>query len=153
VVVAGSAAYVVTRGNAAGKPVVDAKATTGSDGGFAFSVSGVRCGVTTVGPEGLTTRAKGQFCLVNVAVRNGAKDAVLLDPGAQQAIDATGHRYGVAEEAAVFLNDGTPTLMEGIPAGATVAGVLPFDVPAGTRLADVELHESVASGGVRVQLS
>jgi hypothetical protein len=90
---------------------------------------------------------------VSVAVTNAGPEAALLDPGAQRAVDGGGRQFPVSDRAAAFVNDQNPTLSEEIPPGATVPGVLPFDVPAGTHLAAVLLHESVGSPGVRVPLS
>jgi hypothetical protein len=127
---------------------------SGSEGVFAFTVTGTTCGVRSVGPAVLPQRpTAGQFCLVNVTVRNLGPDAELLDPGAQHAIDAQGRQYAVSDRAAVFLNDQDPTLLAEIPPGATVPGVLAFDVPDGVRLDAIVLHESVASTGVRLPLS
>jgi hypothetical protein len=124
-----------------------------SDGGFVFDVGTVKCGVPTVGPAELPQKADGQFCLLNVTVQNTGTDPVLLDPGAQEAIDAQGRRYPMSDRAAVFVNDGDPTLLEQIAPGASVPGVLPFDLPPGVSPVAVELRESVGSAGVRVPLS
>jgi hypothetical protein len=150
----GSGAYAMTAG---GKhpvaPAPVASLRSAADAGFAFNVGAVRCGDRTIGPAELPQTTTGQFCLVDVTVRNGGPEAALLDPGAQQAIDAHGKKYPVSDRAAVFLNDNSPTLLEQIPAGATVSGVLPFEMPAGTPPIAVELHQSVGSPGARVPLS
>jgi hypothetical protein len=124
-----------------------------SDGGFVFDVGTVKCGVPTVGPAELPQKADGQFCLVDVTVRNTGTEPVLLDPGAQEALDAQGKHYPMSDRAAVFLNDGVPTLLEQIAPGTNVSGVLPFDLPSGVSPVAVELREAVGSTGVRVALS
>lgn len=135
-------------------PPVAVLAQSGSDGALAFTVTGSTCGVRTVGPAVLTQRpTAGQFCLVDVTVRNLGTEPELLDPGAQHAIDGQGRQYPISDRAAVFLNDRNPSLLEEIPAGATVPGVLAFDVPADVLLGSVVLHESVTSTGVRLPLS
>jgi hypothetical protein len=124
-----------------------------SDGGFVFDVGPVKCGVGTVGPADLPQRANGQFCLVDLTVRNAGTEPALLDPGAQEAIDAQGRRYPMSDRAAVFVNDGDPTLLEEIQPGRSVPGVLPFEVPPGVSPVALELREKVGSTGVRVPLS
>jgi len=124
-----------------------------SDGGFVFDVGPVRCGVPTVGPAELPQTANGQFCLVDVTVRNTGPEPALLDPGAQEALDAQGRRYPMSDRAAVFVNDGDPTLLEEIRPGASVPGVLPFELPAGVAPVAVQLRERIGSAGVRVPLS
>jgi len=126
---------------------------TGAEGVFMVSVTGVHCGVKAIGPARLRQRAHGTFCLVDVAVENAGQEARLLDGGAQRAVDVRGRAYAVAGRAAVFLNDRTPTLLERIAPGSTVRGVLPFDVPRGTRLSALLLHDTPGSRGARVPLA
>jgi hypothetical protein len=124
-----------------------------SDGGFVFDVGTVKCGVASVGPAELPQAAKGQFCLVDLTVRNAGAEPALLDPGAQEAIDAQGRRYPESDRAAAFVNDRDPTLLEEIPPGKTVPGVLPFDLPSGVAPVAVQLRDKLGSAGVRVPLS
>jgi hypothetical protein len=153
-VVIGAGAYAMVAGaEHPAAPTPTGLARSASDGSFAFTVGAVRCGDHSVGPADLPQTTNGQFCLLDVTVRNTGTDPALLDPGAQQVIDAQGRPYPVSDRAAVFLNDGHPTLLEEIEPGATVPGVLPFEVPADVKLTAVELHESVGSSGVRVPLS
>ena len=126
---------------------------TGTEGTFTATVTGTECGVTTVGPDDLAQRPTGQYCLVQLEVRNTGTEARLLDTGAQRALDARGGTHTVAEQAAVFLNDKQPSLLDEIPPGATVRGVLPFDVPKDAPLSAYLLHDSLGSEGARVPLS
>jgi hypothetical protein len=87
-----------------------------------------------------------------VAVENAGEEARLLDDGAQRAVDTRGRAYAVAGRAAALLNDRTPTLGRIAP-GTTVRGVLPFDVPRGTRLSALVLHDTPGSRGARVPLA
>lgn len=156
VVAAGSGAYAWTAGEdrPPAAPVSAGTVTaSGAEGTFGFSVTKTECGVASVGPAELPQRAAGKFCLVNVSVKNTGTEAALLDPGAQKGVDGQGREYPIAEQAAVFLNDQTPSLLDEVPPGATVAGVLAFDVPAGERLSALVLHESMGSPGVRLLLS
>ncbi|MCO8275372.1 DUF4352 domain-containing protein [Actinoplanes sp. TRM 88003] len=126
---------------------------TASEGTLFVSISKTECGAATVGPADLPLAAEGEFCLVTMAVRNTGREPRLLDPGAQRAVDEHGRSHRVAEQAAVFVNDQDPSLLDRIPPGATRYGVLPFDVPKGARLAVFMLHKSPHSTGVRVPLS
>jgi hypothetical protein len=123
---------------------------TGAEGVFVLSVTGVHCGVDAVGP---VQRAHGTFCLVGIAVENAGQEARLLDDGAQRAVDTRGRAYAVAGRAAAVLNDRPPTLLRRIAPGSTVRGVLPFDVPRGTRLSALILHDTPGSRGARVPLA
>ncbi|WP_231953632.1 DUF4352 domain-containing protein [Actinoplanes derwentensis] len=121
-------------------------------GGFDVDVTGVRCGVPSVGPSGMEQEAAGQFCLLDVKVTNNGREPVLFDSAAQRVRDDDGVAYAVAEQAAVFLNDRGSTLLNEIQPGETVAGVLPFDMPFGARPSDAELGDGATTTGVRVNL-
>jgi hypothetical protein len=125
----------------------------GADGALIVTVTGVRCGVEAVGPIELRRREREQFCLVGVSVENAGHEARLFDGGAQRAVDAHGRAYGVFGRAAVFLNERAPSLLDAIPGGGTVRGVLPFEIPARTRLATLLVHESAGTRGARIPLS
>jgi hypothetical protein len=136
----------VIRGLPAADPV-DA-----TPGGFGFRVASVRCGVSAVGPDGLEQRADGQFCLLNVRVTNEGTEPELFDSSVQRVYDTKGGAYAVAEEAAVFLNGHSPTLLDEIRPGDSVNGVLPFDVPKDAQLSEVSLHGSGSTPGIRMAL-
>lgn len=121
---------------------------TGADGAFIVTVTGVRCGVRAVGRALPRRRAHGQRCLVGVAVENAGRETRLLDDGAQRAVDVHGRAYAPVTAAAAFPKEP----IEQVPPGATVRGVLPFDVPRGTRLSALLVHESVTSRGARIAL-
>jgi hypothetical protein len=116
----------------------------GADGAFIVTVAGVRCGVEATGPIELRRRDRRRLCLVGVVVENAGREARLLDGGAQRAVDAHGRAYSVVGRAAAFLNERAPSLLDAIPGGATVRGVLPFEVPARTHLVALLIHESAA---------
>ncbi|MDI6099214.1 DUF4352 domain-containing protein [Actinoplanes sp. NEAU-A12] len=133
--------------------VVSGADSDGSPAGdFAFDVTGLRCGVSAVGPSDLEQRAAGQFCLLDLRVTNNGGEPELLDSGAQRIHDTNGVAYAVADSAAVFLNDGDPTLLDEIEPGETVTGVLPFDLPLDARPGEATLRDGMSAPGVRVKL-
>lgn len=129
------------------------KLITASEGTLTVTVGATRCGLPTVGPADLPLTPEGEFCLVDMGVRNTGKEPRLLDPGAHRALDDRGRSHRVAEQAAVLLNDRDPSLLGEIPAGESRQGVVPFDVPKGARLTTFVLHKSPHSTGVRVPLT
>ncbi|KUL34637.1 hypothetical protein ADL15_15475 [Actinoplanes awajinensis subsp. mycoplanecinus] len=148
---------VATADRPAGGPVVvrglpAADAADTAPGGFAVRVKRVRCGVSAVGPDGWEQRADGQFCLLDVRVTNNGVEPELFDSSAQRVYDTTGAAYAVAAEAAVFLNDDSPTLLDEIRPRTSVNGVLPFDVPKDSQLSEVSLHGSMTTPGIRMSL-
>ncbi|BBH65327.1 hypothetical protein ACTI_20120 [Actinoplanes sp. OR16] len=136
------------------RPLVVATSAPGAAtaGHFAFAVNGVRCGLDAVGPDGMQQRANGNFCLLDVSVKNTGSEPELFDSGSQRVYDANGVAYAAAEQAAVFLNDRNPTLLNEIPPGVEVTGVLPFDVPVDVELVEVSVHGALSTPGVRITL-
>ncbi|GIE05455.1 DUF4352 domain-containing protein [Paractinoplanes durhamensis] len=168
VVALGSVAFAVSRdgSGASAAPVAVVSATAsaraeggtrltrvGADGALIVSVAGLRCGVAAIGPADLRQRAGGEFCLADVAVENAGQEPRLFDGSAQRAVDVHGRAYATDDRSAAFLNDRVPSLLDEIPAATTVRGVLPFDVPAGTRLSALLVHESADSRGARIALN
>jgi hypothetical protein len=141
-VVTTPATVVVTAADPAGSPADI----------FDFDVTGLRCGVSSVGPEGQEQKAAGQFCLLDVTVTNNSGEPELFASGVQRVQDTEGVAYAVAEEAAVFLNDRSPSLLSEVAPGASVTGVLPFDVPSDVRLNEALLIGGMSTPGVRVKL-
>jgi hypothetical protein len=115
------------------------------DGRFEFTVTGVDCSRTTLG----TVRAEGVFCLVSVRVQNISDQPQTLDATSQRAYDAQQNEYTAHPQATLAES---PALFAQLDTGAEVDGRLVFDVPAGTRLTQIELHDSAFSGGATVGL-
>ena len=123
-----------------------------TDGKFQFTVTGMQCGVKQVGSADFGEKAQGQFCLVSVTVKNVGQSSEIFSDTSQKAYDKDNTEYSVDSAAAIDANKGTSTFLEDINPGNTVKGKLVFDVPAGTKLTSVVLHESVYTAGVRVAL-
>lgn len=121
------------------------------DGKLEFVVSAPKCGAATLGNDYLGTKAQGEFCLVPLKVTNIGDEAQTLSGSSQKARDSKGREYSVDTEAAIYLKDSN-TLLEQINPGNTVKGTIVFDVPKGTSLTEIELHDSPFSGGVKVTL-
>jgi hypothetical protein len=49
-------------------------------------------------------------------------------------------------------DDSTKLMFEGINPGNSIAGYVFFDVPRGTTVSKLELHDSMFSGGITVRL-
>lgn len=123
------------------------------DGKFEFTVTGMKCGAERVGPAEFGEKAQGQFCLVDVTVKNVGTTAELFVDSTQKALDAKGTEFSVDSGAAIYANGESSTFLEEINPGNQVKGKLVFDVPKGTKLASVVLHESTFTAGVKIPLS
>lgn len=144
-----------------GAPAASAAAAPGGakvgqavkDGKFSFTVTKVDCSRSKIGSGDFAERAQGVYCLVSMTVKNVGKEAQLLDGSDQKAYDAKGAEYSADSSAAIYVNTGRQsTFLNTINPGNTVSGVVVFDVPKGTKLARLELHDSAFSDGVAVKL-
>ncbi|MEQ4303897.1 DUF4352 domain-containing protein [Plantactinospora sp. B6F1] len=122
------------------------------DGKFEFTVKSVKCGVRKVGTDLLGATAQGQFCLVTVNVKNIGKEPQSFSDSNQKAYAADGTEYSTDSEAGLYANKDADALFNEINPGNGITGVLVFDIPKGGKLAKLELHDSLFSGGITVQL-
>lgn len=121
------------------------------DGKFEFVVTGVKCGITSVGSEYLNTKAQGQFCRVAMKISNIGDEAQSMFADNQLAFDAKGRKFSADSEASIY-DEKSQVLWEEINPGNTVNGFVFFDVPKDAKLVKMELHDSRFSGGVEVAL-
>lgn len=137
--------------------VTAATATVGQsvrDGTFAFRVSSMpRLSETITNRLGATQTADGVFVMVRVDITNVGYDPRTLTATDQFLLSDNGKRF--ATSPAISSVQGARAIFtEEINPGETVNGVpLLFDVPLGTTIASIELHDSLPSTGVKVRLS
>lgn len=132
---------------------VGAMGKPAKDGKFEFTVTGMECGVDRVGSSPVGEKAQGQFCLVDVKVKNIAKSADTFADSSQKGYDASGTEYSVDTGAGIYANQDYSTFLEQINPGNTVRGKLVFDIPVHAKLGSVVLHESMFTAGVKVSVS
>jgi hypothetical protein len=113
------------------------------DGKFAFTVTGVSR-APTVG----TTQARGEFVIVAMNVKNTGAQPQDYFASNQKLFDAAGRQYA-ADPMAISKDSMVINLNPGFDLNVMV----PFDVPVGTTLATIEVHDSVFSDGAKVKLS
>jgi uncharacterized protein DUF4352 len=133
-------------------PVAGRMNTPIADGTFEFTVTGARCALEKVGSGQLSQQAQGQYCLVDLSVKNVGTSAQVFSDIAQTAFDASGNQYSADSGAAIYANKEYSTFVAQVEPGRAVSGKLVFDVPTGTRLESIVLHESLFSGGVKIPL-
>jgi hypothetical protein len=122
-----------------------------ADGKFNFVVNGVDCSATQLGNEYVGTQAQGQFCIVDVMITNIGDKAQSFFGDNAKLFNAQGQEFSADSEAAIYLED-SASLYEEINPGNTLNSKVVFDVPTGTTPTAIELHDSMFSGGVTVNL-
>jgi len=122
------------------------------DGQLEFVLKRWRCGETQIGHGIWKHRARGQYCLADLQVRNIGQDSRTLFEPLLKVRDADGKRYEADARGRFYLGDDTQNLWDSVDPGNTVSGTAAFDVPASTRPVELELHDGLLSGGTRLLL-
>ncbi len=123
------------------------------DGKFEFTVTSIDCGKNSVGTnEYLTKQAQGQFCLLNLTVKNIGNESQTFSDSGQLLFDANGNKYSSDSGASFYANPSGSTFLNQINPGNSVTGAVVFDIPKGVTPTQAELHDSAFSGGVKVNL-
>jgi hypothetical protein len=120
------------------------------DGKFEFVVQTVQPGVLSVGEQYLEETPQGEYILVTMNVANIGDRQQSLDTNSQKLLDSAGREYSI-DSVATFTNNPELGYVE-INPGNSVVATLVFDVPPGTVPAEIELHDSLFSGGTTVAL-
>lgn len=138
-------------GDEPAEPEIAGVGDTVADGDFEFTVAGFEQGVAEVGSEFLNEQAQGEFVIIELTVKNTGSEAAYFSDSDQKLFDVDGNEYSTNSAAGMYMEDNDVWLTE-INPGNQVEGKIVFDVPAGTKLATLELHDSMFSGGVEVSL-
>jgi hypothetical protein len=123
-----------------------------SDGKFTFVVNSVKCGVASVGSADFGSKAQGQFCIVDVSVSNTGTESQMMDTSSMYLYDAENRKFSTTT-AAMFYMENNDLWLTDINPGNSIDGKLVFDLPVGATPISMELHDSMFSGGVTVQLT
>ncbi|MGY0236173.1 DUF4352 domain-containing protein [Longispora urticae] len=124
------------------------------DGVFEFTVTKVECGVPEVRSGVLDQQAKGQFCLVDMSVKNIGQRQTWYMSSSQRAFGPDGTMYGLDYGAALLVNFEHDNfgITEYNP-GVGSSGVLVFDIPKTATLTHLELHASPGTVGAKVTIN
>lgn len=122
------------------------------DGKFEFTVTEVETGLSSLGDNMfLTKEAQGQFVVVTMTVQNTAKEPKGLSPDNQEMYDTQGRKFTADTSAGLNL-DSDVSFYDEINPGNAVTMKVVYDMPAGAVPAYMKLHDSMFSGGARVNL-
>lgn len=123
------------------------------DGKFEFTIASIKCGETSVGTnQYITKQAQGQFCLLDMTVKNIGSEAQMFDSSSQYLYDGAGAKLSADSSASLYANPEGSTFLNQINPGNSVQGVVVFDIAKGATPVSAELHDSAYSNGVKVKL-
>jgi hypothetical protein len=123
------------------------------DGKFEFRV----LGMTRAAQAGdlsnpyMIAKAQGEFIILTLSVQNIGDEPQSYFGDNQKLIDASGREYGADSEAGMWMNE-QGGIMSDINPGNSIQVKAAFDVPPGTQPAELEVHDSMFSGGAKVRL-
>ncbi len=122
------------------------------DGNFEFTVTSFECGLDSVGEEGFSEDAQGQFCLLGVTVENIGDESQSLFADNQVLIDDQDREFSANSMATITHNPGGDAFFAEVNPGNSVEGEIVFDVPEDATIIQARLHDSAFSGGALVNL-
>jgi hypothetical protein len=134
-------------------PLAAAIGTKVRDGKFEFVVTRLEHpGKTFPGKLNTTLTARGEFVIVRVNVTNIGNESRPLDALSQFLIDDLGQI--LAPSSAILLTRDALEFVQLINPGNTLKGApVLFDVAPGTKIVNIELHDTSCSKGAMVRLS
>ncbi|MFD0823081.1 DUF4352 domain-containing protein [Micromonospora zhanjiangensis] len=121
------------------------------DGDLEFRVRTMHCGVDRIGDPLVSQSAVGQFCVVQLDVRNIGRHPVTFADTLQRAYGPTGQQYVADPSAGILVNADKQDFLSEINPGNQVTGAVVYDIPRDARIVRLRLHESPGSPGVGVR--
>jgi hypothetical protein len=123
-----------------------------SDGQFEFVVTAVTCGHESIGTLVKVKPSRGQYCIVDLTIKNTGSERQPFTDTLQRALDAQGAEFTADAGAGVVANNGLGTLWSVIEPGASMTGKIVYDLPKGSTIAKIELHHAIFSRGTTVTI-
>lgn len=136
---------------AAPQPGSEANSRSAADGMFQFTVNRTTCGRRTVGQSFMRETAQGEYCIVNMTVRNTGDEPRAMFSDNQYAFNGAGQQFS-PDTGATMVIDSDSLLFKEINPGNQVTGNIVYDVPRGTKLVRMEVHDSMFSDGASLTL-
>jgi hypothetical protein len=122
------------------------------DGQFMFTADKVTCGLKQVGPPDDYLTPTGEFCVVELNVRNVGTGPAIFADALQEAYAPNGNRYATDSAAGLYANPDPTIFFNDINPGIDVKALVVYDIPTGGGIARLELHESPGSRGVMIKV-
>lgn len=122
------------------------------DGDFAFTITKVQCGVTTLGTSPIDTVAPtgSQWCLVNMNVKNIKSGSQTYFVSNQYAFDGKNRKLKADGGSLIYVPNGGSDVAAQVNPGVIISVTVPFQLPTTSRIKKFELHDSAFSNGVTV---
>lgn len=126
--------------------------TYAKDKDFEFRVNSLRCGEQRIGGEYLHVEARGNYCRLNISVKNVSdKPQGVFVTSHQKVFDAQGREFEHDTTATLYASDNV-NWYDRLNPGIETSGDLLFDVPVDADLTKLVIKESTLSNGLDMSL-
>ncbi|MGD7708067.1 DUF4352 domain-containing protein [Microlunatus sp. Y2014] len=116
-------------GNGSAEESLPKLGTAVVSGSLEFTLGSLECGVTVKDVTGSEVEPQGQFCKVDVTIKNVGKQEATVDQSAIKLIDADEIEYAASDDTLVMVED--TIFYEQVNPGNSIAGIAYFDIPEG----------------------
>jgi hypothetical protein len=134
------------------RPTTAAVGQPGRDGSLQFTAKKVTCGVRQVGPPEDYVTPTGQFCVVELKIRNVGTGPAIFSDALQEAYAPNGNRFSTDSEAVLYANPNPTVFLTDINPGIAFTADIVYDIPVGERIARLKLHSNPDTRGVVVNV-
>lgn len=123
------------------------------DGNFQFTANHIRCGIQQIGTPDAYQTPTGQFCVIDLTIKNvGAAPASFADT-IQKAFAPNGDRFSANSAAGFYANPNPMIFMSDVNPGNQIQARIVYDIPVGSRIARLELHENPFTRGAVIKIT
>jgi hypothetical protein len=134
------------------RPTMAAVGQPGRDGSLQFTAEKVTCGVGQVGPPDDYVTPTGQFCVVELKIRNVGTGPAIFSDALQEAYAPNGNRFSTDSEAILYANPDPTIFLTDINPGIALTADIVYDIPVGERIARLKLHSTPDTHGVLINV-
>lgn len=106
-------------------------------GDWQLKVTDFDCGENEIGDEDRSTKAEGEFCLLEIRAKNNSDTKSTVADDQQKLSDDGGETYRSDHEATLDDDPGSNLFVDGVDPGSTAKGTVVFDVPKKVRITEV----------------
>jgi hypothetical protein len=155
IVIGGVTVGIVAATHALGssdRPTTAAVGQPGRDGSLQFTAEQVTCGVDQVGPPDDFVTPTGQFCVVELKIRNVGTGPAIFTDALQEAYAPNGNRFSTDSEAILYANPDPTIFLTDINPGIALTADIVYDIPVGERIARLKLHSNPDTRGVVINV-
>ncbi|MED0676946.1 DUF4352 domain-containing protein [Aneurinibacillus thermoaerophilus] len=105
-----------------------------------------------IGNEFLNKKTENTFLVIDVAIKNGDKEARMMDTSLFKLKDANGTEYDPDAEADMYVNGDNPFFLSNVNPGLTKKGKIVFELPTDAKGLQLEVNSGVGTAAGKTEL-